>query len=141
MTSLVILIHRYLYLISFEIVAGYIKLGSFQGTQIKISVLQEQPYITYPSKNSQYGIFRAKLQIQSEDHAEKLYFSGGDQFFQISPGITSLYDWGRKHVFIGRGGIICDQGGNFSKSTDRGSHQRASHRGTWTGCIYFLFSQ
>ena len=52
MTSLVILIHRYSYLISFEIVVGYSKLGSFQGTQIKISVLQEQPDITYPSRNS-----------------------------------------------------------------------------------------
>ena len=63
MTSLVILIHRYSYLISFEIVVGYSKLGSFQGTQIKISVLQEQPDVTYPSMNSLYGIFRAKLQI------------------------------------------------------------------------------
>ena len=39
------------------------------------------------------------------------------------------------------GGIIWDPGGNFSKFIDRaGSHQGASHRGTWTGCVlYFTF--
>ena len=60
--NLVILIHRYSYLISFEIVVGYRKLRSFQGPRIKIYVLQEQPDITYPSQNSQCGISRAKLQ-------------------------------------------------------------------------------
>ena len=29
-----------------------------------------------------------------------LCFSGGHQFFQISPGIKSLYDWGRKHIHL-----------------------------------------
>ena len=32
-----------------------------------------------------------------------------------------------------RGGIIWDRGGAFSKFMDRGSHQGAFHRGTWTG--------
>ena len=52
--KLVILIHSYSYLISFEIeiIVGNSKLRSFQGPQVKISVLQEQPNITYPSHNS-----------------------------------------------------------------------------------------
>ena len=50
--NLVILIHRYSYLISFETVAGYRKLKNFQETQVKISTLQEQPDITYPSRSS-----------------------------------------------------------------------------------------
>ena len=61
--NLVILIHTYSYLISFEITVGYRKLRSFQGPQVKkVSVLQEQSDITYPSGNSYYGISRAKLQ-------------------------------------------------------------------------------
>ena len=65
---------------------------------------------------------------------KKLYFSGGDQFFQISPEINSLYEWGGKHLFIGWEDIIWDWGDNFSKFIDRGSHRGTSHRGTWTGC-------
>ena len=42
---------------------------------------------------------------------KKLCFSEDNQFFQISPGIKSLYGWGRKRLFIGRGGMIWDQGG------------------------------
>ena len=38
-------------------------------------------------------------------------------------------------LFIDRRGIIWDWGGNFSKCIDRGSHQGASHRGTWKGVI------
>ena len=34
-------------------------------------------------------------------------------------------------LFIDRGGIIWDRGGNFSKFIDRGT----SHWGTWTGFI------
>ena len=36
---------------------------------------------------------------------------------------------------VGRGGIIWDREGNFSKFIYRGSHWGASHWGTWTGCI------
>ena len=46
----------------------------------------------------------------------------------------------RNLLFIDRGGIIWDwegiiwdQGANFSKYIDRGSHRGASQRGTWTG--------
>ena len=60
---------------------------------------------------------------------KKLCFSEDNQFFQISPGIKSLYDWGRKSLFIGRGGMIWDQGGNFSKFIDRGSQRGASPQG------------
>ena len=49
--NLVILIHSYSYLISFEIIVGYKKLRSFQGSRVKISVLQEQPDNTYSSQN------------------------------------------------------------------------------------------
>ena len=66
---------------------------------------------------------------------KKHYFSGVHQFFQISPGMKCLYDWGRKHLFFSRGGIIWDQEGNFRKFIDRGSHRDAFHQGTWTGCI------
>ena len=38
-----------------------------------------------------------------------------------------------------RGGIIWDRRGNFSKLIDRGSHQSAFHRGTWTGCSLCSF--
>ena len=64
---------------------------------------------------------------------KKLYYSRGDQLFQILQGITSLYDWGRKHLFIDQGGIIWNRGGNFSKFINRGSHRGTSHRGPWTG--------
>ena len=71
---------------------------------------------------------------------KKLFFDGGHQFFKISPGIKSLYDWGRKHLFISRGGIIWDRGGNFSKNIDRGRHRVASHRGSWKGCPNYVCS-
>ena len=34
-----------------------------------------------------------------------------------------------KNLFIGRGGMIWDQGGNFSKFIDRGSQRGASPQG------------
>ena len=40
--NLVTLIHGYSYLISLEIVAVYRKLGSFQGTQLRLSMLLEK---------------------------------------------------------------------------------------------------
>ena len=60
--NLVTLIHGYLFLILLEIVIGYLKLRSFQQTQVDLSVLQEKPYITSPSRNSSYGISNVKLQ-------------------------------------------------------------------------------
>ena len=64
---------------------------------------------------------------------KKIYFGGGDQFFQISSGVKFLHDWGRKYLFIGRGGIILDRGSNLSKFIYRKSHRGTYHRGTWTG--------
>ena len=66
-----------------------------------------------------------------------LYFSRDHQFFQVSQGITFLYDRGRKPFsFIGRGGIIFDQGTTLSKIINQESHRGASHWATWTGCLY-----
>ena len=50
--NLVTLIHEKSYLISLEKVVGYKKLSSFQETQVNLSVLLENPDITYPSRNS-----------------------------------------------------------------------------------------
>ena len=52
--NLVTLILRYSYLLSLEIVVGYRKLRSFQGTQFKVnlSVLLEELDTTYPLPNS-----------------------------------------------------------------------------------------
>ena len=55
-------------------------------------------------------------------------FIWGHQFFQILPGLKFLSDRDRFYAFIGRGGIIWDRGGNFSKYIVRWSHQGASHR-------------
>ena len=52
--NLVSLIHGYSYLISLEIVVGYRKLRSFQGTQVNFSVTRE----------SRYQVFIAKLLIR-----------------------------------------------------------------------------
>ena len=41
--------------------------------------------------------------------------------------------------FVGRGGIIWDQGDSFSKFIDRGSQRGSSRRDTWTGS-FSLFS-
>ena len=60
-TNLVTLIHGYPHLTSFEIVIGYWKLRTFQGTQVNLSGLLEKPGMIYKSRNSQYGISRAKL--------------------------------------------------------------------------------
>ena len=38
-------------------------------------------------------------------------------------------------LFIDRGGIIWDRGGNFSEFISRGNHRGPSHRGTWAGCL------
>ena len=46
------LIHRYSYLISLEIAAGYRKLRSFQETQVNLNGLLDKPDITYPQRNS-----------------------------------------------------------------------------------------
>ena len=48
--NFVTLIQEYLYLISLETVVGYIR--SFQGIQFDLSVLLEELYVTYPSRNS-----------------------------------------------------------------------------------------
>ena len=45
-TNVVTLIHRYSYLSSLEIVVGFRKLRSFQGTQVNLSVLLEKLEIT-----------------------------------------------------------------------------------------------
>ena len=50
--NLVTLILRYSYLLSLEIVVGYRKLRSFQGTQVNLSVLLEELDTTYPLPNS-----------------------------------------------------------------------------------------
>ena len=65
---------------------------------------------------------------------KQLYLVGGTKFFQMSSGIKSLYEWGRKHLFIAREDIIWNRGGNFSKFIDWGRHWGTSHRGTWTVC-------
>lgn len=44
------------------------------------------------------------------------------------PGVENL-------LFIDWGGMIWDQGGNFSKLIDPGSHWGASLWGTWKECI------
>ena len=74
----------------------------------------------------------AELVRRPRTMLKMLYFGGSYQFFQISPGIKSLYDRGKK--LIGRRDIIWVRGGNFSKFIDQGSHRDASHRGTKTGC-------
>ena len=43
---------------------------------------------------------------------------------------------GVETLFIDRGGIIWDRGGNFSKFINRESHWGASCWSTWTGCFY-----
>ena len=68
-----------------------------------------------------------------------IYFSGGHQFFQTSPGIKSLYDRGRKfYFFISRGVIIWDRGSNFRKFIDQGSHRAhlTEALGQDAACIY-----
>ena len=50
--NLVTLILRYSYLVSLEIIVGYRKLRSFQGTQVNLSVLLEELDTTYPLPNS-----------------------------------------------------------------------------------------
>ena len=69
-----------------------------------------------------------------------LYFSGRHQFFQMSPGIKSLYDRGKNFITYCPGRQIWDRGDNFSKFVDRGNHLGASHRGTWTG-VYSKFTK
>ena len=81
---------------------------------------------------------RCRISSKILDHTEKTLFQWGDQFFQISPRIKSLYDWDRKQLFTDRGDINWDRGANFSKFIDRGSHWSASHWGTWTRCLYPL---
>ena len=49
--NLVNLIHGYSYFISLEIVVGYKKLRSLQGTKVNLIVLMEKPDIRYPSRN------------------------------------------------------------------------------------------
>ena len=79
----------------------------------------------------------AKLVQRSTTTLKILYFSGGNQFFQILLGLKSIYNRGRKSfLFIGQGGIIWDWEGNISKIIHRGSHRGASHQDTWTGCLY-----
>ena len=72
--NLVTLIHWYSYLVSLEIVVGYRKLRSFQGTKVNLSVLLEKLDITYPSRNTNCRI--------SPNHAENIPF-------QWSPPILS----------------------------------------------------
>ena len=50
--NLVNFIHGYSCLISLEIVLGYNKLRSFQGTQVNLSVLLEKGDVTYPLRDS-----------------------------------------------------------------------------------------
>ena len=103
-TNLVTLIQGYSYLVSLEIVVGFRKLRSFQEAQVNLSVILDKPDITYDrtlnreSLEPSCGISR-----KNQDHAEKLYFSGDHQFFQISQGIKSIHDWGRKliHFLVG----------------------------------------
>ena len=60
-----------------------------------------------------------------------LYFIGTTDFFlKFTGDKVSLIPGQKAFSFIGRGGIIWDREGTFSKTIDRGSH-----RGTWTRCI------
>ena len=63
------------------------------------------------------------------------YVSGHHQFFHNSPGINFLTTGVAPFSYIGRGSIIWNWGGTFSKIINRGGHRGASHRSTWTGCF------
>ena len=45
-----------------------------------------------------------------------LYFSGGYQFFQISPGIKFIYDRGRKGIHFLTGEAYCGTGEAISEN-------------------------
>ena len=86
--KLVTLIHGYSYL-----VVGYKKLRSFQGTQANLSVLLEKPDITYRGTlNTESLEPSCRISPRPRIMLKIFYFSGSHQFFQISPGIKSLYD-------------------------------------------------
>ena len=90
----------YSYLVSLEIVVGYKKVRSFQETQVNLSVLLEKPDITY-RRTLDTESLGASCRISPRPRAilKIHYFSGGQQVFQISPGIKSLNDR-VKNLFI-----------------------------------------
>ena len=95
----VTLIHGYSHLVSLENVVGYKKLRHFQGTQFNPIVLLEKKNITYRGALNTESLHPSCIiSSRTRTMLKILYFSGGYQLFQISPGIKSLYDRGRKRI-------------------------------------------
>ena len=128
--NLVTLIHRYSWFISLEIVVDFRKLRHFQQTQVNLSVLLEKPDITPLLQNSEYGIFKDKLQDEFKDLRSFWKYSisvGSPVFPNIIGDKISLWMGQKICSFIG-------QGGSFRKFIYQGDHQDASNQGIWTGC-------
>ena len=72
-----------------------------------------------------------RIILKIQDHAANTLFHRDNRFFlKFTEDKVSLIPGQKAFSFIGRGGIIWDREGTFSKTIDRGSH-----RGTWTRCI------
>ena len=118
--------------------------GSFQGTQVNLSVLLEKPDTRIHSGTLNMESLKPSCRIcpRTKDHAEKALCQWGlPDFPSITVDKVSLWPGWKTYSFIGRGGINWDRGGNLIKFINRRSHRGTLHRGTWTVCInevYFL---
>ena len=80
-------------MVSLEIVVVYKKVRSFQGTKVNLSVLLEKPDIKYHGTLDKESLGPScRISPRPRTILQILYFCGDHQFFQISPGIKSLYD-------------------------------------------------
>ena len=80
-------------MVSLEIVVGYKKVRSFQGTKVNLSVLLEKPDITYRGAlNREFLELSCRISPRPMIMLKILYFSEDHHFFQISLWIKSLYD-------------------------------------------------
>ena len=102
--NIVNLIHEYPYLISLETAVGYTNLQRSRNPGQFRCVL-EKPVISNRGTGNMESLGpSAELVWRPRTMLKILYFSGGYQFFKISPGIKFIFYWDRKRItyWLGR---------------------------------------
>ena len=94
--DLVTLTHGYSYLISLEIVVGDWELKSSTNRGQFKCVLEKHVSI---AELSIWDLWSQVAELVQRTATMLKILSGGYQFFQISPRIKFLYNWGRKHIY------------------------------------------
>ena len=93
------LTHRYSYLISLHIVLG--EEFSMNSGQFRCNTKETRYHVSIAGHLMQNLWSQvAELVRRPRTMVKILYFRGGHQFFQISLGIKSLYDGGRKIIHL-----------------------------------------